>query len=78
MPTLAPVDDAKAPEAARPIFQKIKGAFGRVLNIFRTMGYAPAVLEATIAMDQAIQHDLDPKLRELAYIRTSQINHCDY
>ncbi len=28
--------------------------------------------------NQAIQGDLDPKLRELAYLKASQLNHCKY
>lgn len=78
MPLLAPVADADAPEAARPVFQAIQAKLGRVLKIFRTLGYNPAVLQATLAMDAAIQHDLDPKLRELAYLKTSELNHCNY
>jgi hypothetical protein len=37
-----------------------------VPNIFRTMGYVPSVLEATLTFDPAIHHNLDGKLRELA------------
>jgi alkylhydroperoxidase family enzyme len=78
MPLLNPPSDAEAPEAARPLFQSIQSAFGRVPNIFRTMGYSPAVLQATLALERAIQHDLDPKLRELAYLQTSRLNNCEY
>jgi alkylhydroperoxidase family enzyme len=48
------------------------------LNIFRTMAHAPDVLQATLALDKAIQRELDPKLRELAYLRASQLNECGY
>jgi alkylhydroperoxidase family enzyme len=78
MPLISPVSDAEAPEAARPIFQAIQAKLGRVLKFFRTLGYAPPVLQATLAMDAAIQHELDPKLRELAYLKTSQLNGCQY
>jgi AhpD family alkylhydroperoxidase len=49
-----------------------------VPNIFRTMGHSPAVLKATLDLDSAIKHDLDPKLRELAYLKASQLNRCGY
>ena len=78
MPALTPLANDQAPEAAKPLFGAIQSAFGMVPNIFRTMGYAPGVLEATLTFDQAIHHDLDGKLRELAYIKTSRINHCNY
>jgi AhpD family alkylhydroperoxidase len=35
-------------------------------------------LQATLALNQAIQGELDPKLRELAYLKASQVNHCKY
>jgi alkylhydroperoxidase family enzyme len=70
--------DAQASAAVKPVFQTLEAKLGRVLNIFRTMGHAPEVLKATLAMDQAIQHDLDPKLRELAYLKASQLNGCEY
>jgi alkylhydroperoxidase family enzyme len=78
MPPVAPLTDAQAPEAARGLFKTLQSKLGKVLNIFRVMGHAPDVLQATLAMDQAIKHDLDPKLRELAYLKTSQLNGCHY
>ena len=78
MPNLQPLADAQASEAARKIFQGIQAKFRMVPNIFRTMGHAPAVLGATLNLDQAISSDLEPKLRELAYLKTSQLNGCNY
>jgi AhpD family alkylhydroperoxidase len=78
MPEVAPLADAVAPEAAKKLFQAIQGQFGMVPNIFRTMGHAPAVLESTLGLNAAIQHDLDPVLRELAYLKASQLNNCGY
>lgn len=78
MPHLTPLASAQAPEAAKAIFQTIQAKLGMVPNIFRTMGHAPAVLQGTLSLNEAIQHDLDPKLRELAYLKTSQINGCHY
>jgi alkylhydroperoxidase family enzyme len=78
MPHLAPLDDAQAPDASKSLFQQIQSQFGMVPNIFRTMGHAPEVLRATLALEQAITRDLAPKLRELAYLKTSQLNGCHY
>ncbi len=78
MPHVQPLSDEQANPQAQALFGKIKSAFKMVPNIFRTMGHAPSVLEASLAFDQAIHHDLDGKLRELAYIKTSKINHCTY
>ena len=78
MPYIQPLQDNEAPEAAKPLFQAIQSKLGSVLNIFRTMGRVPEVLQATLSMNQAIQGHLDPKLRELAYLKTSQLNACHY
>ncbi len=78
MPFVVPVSDAQASEAAKGIFQNLQAKMGRVLNIFRTLGHAPEILQATLAFNQAIQKELDPKLRELAYLKTTQINKCNY
>jgi alkylhydroperoxidase family enzyme len=78
MPHVQPLSDEQASPQAQALFGKIKSAFKMVPNLFRTMGHAPSVLEATLAFDRAIHSDLDGKLRELAYIKTSRINHCNY
>jgi alkylhydroperoxidase family enzyme len=78
MALVAPLADAQASDAAKGIFQTLKAKMGKVLNFFRTLGHAPEILQATLAFNQAIQKDLDPKLRELAYLKTTQLNHCNY
>jgi alkylhydroperoxidase family enzyme len=78
MPLIPPLSDAQASDAAKTQFQALKAKLGAVLNIFRTLGHAPEILEATLAMSKAIQSRLDPKLRELAYLKTSEVNGCHY
>ena len=78
MPHVLPLSDEQASAEAKGIFQQIQSNFKMVPNIFRAMGHAPGVLKATLALDGAIHSDLDPKLRELAYLQASRLNHCDY
>lgn len=78
MQHVPPLSDAQASDAARNLLQSIQAKFGMVPNIFRTMAHVPEVLQATLSLDGAIQHGLDPKLRELAYLKTSQLNGCNY
>ena len=78
MPHVQPLSDEQASPQAQALFGRIHSAFKMVPNIFRTMGHAPNVLEATLGFDRAIHSGLDAKLRELAYIKTSRINHCNY
>lgn len=78
MPHIQPPSDEQASPQAQVLFATLHGALKMVPNIFRTMGHAPSVLEATLAFDRAIRSDLDAKLRELAYLKTSKINNCNY
>jgi uncharacterized peroxidase-related enzyme len=78
MPYLPPPTDAQAPPAARALYESIQQQVGMVPNIFRTMGYQPEVLEAVLKLNDAIQHELPAKLRELAYMKASQVNQCNY
>ncbi len=78
MQLVPPLADAQASDAAKKIFQSIHAKFGMVPNIYRTMGHAPEVLETTLGLSKAIQSSLDPKLRELAYLKTTQLNNCRY
>lgn len=78
MPLVAPLADTQASEAAKGIFQNLQAKMGKVLNIFRTLGHAPEILQSTLGMNQAIQKELDSKLRELAYLKTTQVNQCNY
>ena len=78
MPHVQPLSDEHASPQSQALFAKLQSAFKMVPNIFRTMGHAHRVLEATLAFDRAIHSDLDAKLRELAYVKTSKINSCNY
>jgi uncharacterized peroxidase-related enzyme len=78
MSHLSPLNTEQASPQARALFDAVQAKAKMVPNIFRIMGHAPRVLEHTLGMDEAIKHDLDPKLRELAYLTASRINHCGY
>ena len=77
--TLIPlVPDADAGDVAGAAFERLRSRFGSVPNMYRSLAHAPAVLEAAMAMGQAIRSDLDPKLRELAYLKTARLTDCHY
>jgi uncharacterized peroxidase-related enzyme len=78
MSQLSPLGNEQATPEARALFEAVQAKVKMVPNIFRTMGHAPKVLEHTLGLNEAIHHDLDPKLRELAYLTASRINHCGY
>ena len=52
----------------------------RVLNVTKLIANHPDFLAGFVAMVQGLyeRNTLAPRLRELAYLRASQINHCHY
>ena len=52
---------------------------GRVLNFHKAVAHSPRALEGFVTLSVALKEmKLDRKLRELAYLRTAQLNHCNY
>lgn len=78
MPVLAPLPVEKAADSLRGMLEGIQKKRGNVPSIWTTMAHAPAITTATLALNAAIGHELDPKLRELAYLQCSRINNCAY
>ena len=78
MPLLDPLTDTLASDTAIRLFQTLQSKLGKVPNMYRTLGHAPQVLQSVMLMGQAIRTDLDPRYRELAYLRVVQLLDCHY
>ena len=79
MAVVSYVSTAEAEEKIRPHFERVESRGHEVPNFLRRSGSRPELLESFIAMNGAIGRiKLDPKLRELAYLRASEINSCGY
>ena len=76
MPYLLPLGTDEAQSQARATLESLQAKLGNVPNMYRTFAHAPKVLDAAVAMAQAIRSDLDPKLRELAYLKVTQLTRC--
>ncbi|MCE9563377.1 MAG: carboxymuconolactone decarboxylase family protein [Planctomycetes bacterium] len=76
MPTLPPLKDDQTQPDARAVLDGLQARLGQVPNMYRTFAHAPKVLSAAVAMAQAIRSDLDPKVRELAYLKVTQMTDC--
>jgi uncharacterized peroxidase-related enzyme len=73
------VSNQDAPEKIKPVFEGMEKKIGVVPNVFRAMAHNPEMLEAFLALNATLpKTKLDGKLRELAYIKTSELNGCDY
>ncbi len=66
------------PDAQR-ILDSIQQQFGLVPAILQTLAVNPGLLRSFIALNTASTHThLDAGLRDLAYLKVSQINQCGY
>lgn len=79
MAQVPPVQLEEAADALRPIYEGITRKTGGVLNFLKTLAHSPDLFQGFLSLDGAMRRfDLDPKLRELAYVRASQVNGCGY
>ncbi len=76
MPLIPPLATNDAGDA-RDSLEALQQRLGRVPNMYRTFAHAPRILDAAaVAMAKAIRVDLDPKLRELAYLKVTHMTDC--
>ncbi len=80
MAVVNPVAKDKVADEARPIFEDLAKRFGRVPNIFGVMAHRPEALKSFLPLYGAImtQGTVEPKLKELAYLKVSLVNGCEY
>ena len=73
------VEPGGAPEEVARVFASVRQRAGRVLNFFKALAHFPAAAAAAETLLGALRTaTLDAKLRELAYLKTSQVNGCAY
>jgi uncharacterized peroxidase-related enzyme len=67
-------------ESVRPIFEGMEKKAGRVINMYKVMAHKPNVLAPFLEFYKQVwaPGTLDPKIKELAYLRTSIMNGCTY
>lgn len=83
MARLPIVSDDEAKPEARAIYDGASELLAFVSNATRTLANAPAIAKWIIPMIAAIQRGgpdamLDPRVKELAIIRTSTLNQCHF
>ncbi len=79
MAVVSYVTDQEAAEKVKAVFEGMEKKIGVVPNVFRAMAHSPEMLEAFLALNATLSGThLDGKLRELAYIKTSELNTCEY
>jgi uncharacterized peroxidase-related enzyme len=69
----------QAAESIRPVYDDIEKKVGVMLNFFKVMAHNPAILQGFLGLNAAMgRTKLAGKLRELAYLKASQLNACPY
>jgi uncharacterized peroxidase-related enzyme len=79
MARISYVEKEQAAPEVQPILERFQKALGRVPNFFKAMAHAPVFLQKFMEFDGATRSTkVDRKLRELAYLKASQVNQCGY
>ena len=76
MPVIPPLTNEAASIETQQALAQLQVKLGQVPNMYRTFAHAPKVLDAAISMGHAIRSELNPKVRELAYLKVIQLTDC--
>lgn len=80
MSLVQPLPAEKAPKEIQGVYENLSSKFGKIPIFFGLMAYRPNVLASFLPLYGAITGEgtVDPKLKELAYLKTSIVNGCEY
>ena len=80
MAVIDPIPKDKAPDDLKTIYDDLTKTFVRVPNIFGVMAHRPGALKALLALYGAVMNEgtVEPRFKELAYLKTSLLNGCEY
>lgn len=77
---IEPVSTADAPAEVKRVFEGLAPQ-GEVAPFFRMLAHKPGILRAYTQLTGALWADdsaLSPKMKDLAYLRASILNGCEY
>ena len=79
-PRISRLDKEQVDEETAKIFDVYLKERGNVPNMFRTVAHRPEIFRTMIAHFRAVMNTgtVPAKLKELAIVRTSQLNGCEY
>jgi uncharacterized peroxidase-related enzyme len=80
MGVVNPLTKEQAAPEVQDTFEKLAARAGKVPNIFAAMAHRPEVLNAFLPLYKAVINEgsIEDKYKELAYLRTSMVNGCEY
>ena len=79
-PLIAPARKENVPAEVQPIFDRLTQALGHVPGFFGTMARVPEALQHFMPLYSAVVNKgtVEAKYKELAYLKTAQVNGCEY
>ena len=80
MGVVNPLTKEQASPEVQDTYEKLAARAGKVPNIFAAMAHRPAVLNTFLPLYKAVVNEgtVEAKYKELAYLRTSMVNGCEY
>ena len=80
MPRISRLEKHEVDADSAKIYDTYQQERGNVPNMFRTVAHRPEILRTMIAHFRAVMNTgtVPAKLKELAIVRTSQLNRCEY
>jgi alkylhydroperoxidase family enzyme len=77
---IQPIEKDQTSDVVRRIYDSLEQRSGRVSPFFKMLAHKPDVLRAFLQLEGAVWADgaLSPKLKDLAYLRVSIRNGCEY
>ena len=78
--SLTPLVKESASPQVHAAYDVLTKKFGKMPNIFGMMAHRPDVLSTFLPMFGAIMErgTIEPRFKELAYLKTSMLNCCEY
>jgi alkylhydroperoxidase family enzyme len=80
MSVVTPLPKNKAASELHGIYDVLSKKFGKIPNIFGLMAHWPDVLGKFLPLYSAVMDGgtVEPRYKELAYLKTALINGCEY
>ena len=80
MAVVNPIPKEKAGEELAELYKGLGGKFGHIPNFFGIMAHRPAVLKNFLPLYASVisEGTVEPRYKELAYLKTAMLNGCEY
>ncbi len=80
MAVVNPLPKEKAAPEVRDIYESMQKNLGKVPNFFASMAHRPNVLKHFVPFYSAVVGEgaVEPRYKELAYLKTALVNGCEY